>query len=267
MVDAVIKLGGDVLAAPALEVAAAEIARARAAGLRLVVVHGGGPQTTELSRRLGIEPQIVGGRRVTDAAALDVVKMVVAGRLNVDLVAALRAAGVRAVGLSGSSGVVRAHRRPPRVVSGGGGAPVDFGLVGDVEGFDRALLDALDAAGYLPVIACLGAGAAGETLNINADVVASQLAAAVGAAALVACTAVGGVRRDKDDPATRLSRLTIAEARAAIAGGVVQGGMIPKLEEAFAPLAAGVGAVHVVAPGEIAASLAAPGSVGTLLVA
>jgi acetylglutamate kinase len=263
----VIKLGGDVLAAPALDVAAGEIARARAAGRRLVVVHGGGPQTTELSRRLGIEPQIVGGRRITDAAALDVVKMVVAGRLNVDLVAALRAAGVPAVGLSGSSGVVRAHRRPPRVVSGSDGAAVDFGLVGDIEGFDRALLDALDAAGYLPVVACLGAGGAGETLNINADVVASQLAAALGSAALVACTAVGGVRRDKDDPSTRLSRLTVAEARAAIAGGVVQGGMIPKLEEAFAPLAAGVGAVHVVAPSEIAASLAAPGSVGTLLVA
>ncbi len=267
MCDAVIKLGGDVLAAPALGVAATEIGRARAAGRRLVVVHGGGPQTTELSKRLGIEPQIVGGRRVTDAAALDVVKMVVAGRLNVDLVGALRAAGVPAVGLSGSSGVVRAHRRPPRVVSGSDGVAVDFGLVGDVEGFDRALLDALDGAGYLPVIACLGAGPAGEALNINADVVASQLAAALGAAALVACTAVGGVRRDKDDPATRLSRLTVAEARAAIAGGIVQGGMIPKLEEAFAPLAAGVGAVHVVAPSEIAASLAAPGSVGTLLVA
>ena len=104
-------------------------------------------------------------------------------------------------------------------------------------------------------------------MNINADVVASQLAASAGAAALVACTAVGGVRRDRDDPATRIPRLTVAEARAAIADGVVQGGMIPKLEEAFAPLAAGVGAVHIVAPGEIAASLAAPGSVGTLLVA
>jgi acetylglutamate kinase len=264
---AVIKLGGDVLTAPALNVVAAEIARARLSGLRLVVVHGGGPQTTELSRRLGIEPQLVGGRRITDAASLDVVKMVVAGKLNVDLVAALRGAGVPAVGLSGSSGVVRAHRRPPRVVSGSGGAAVDFGLVGDVEGIDRALLDALDAGGYLPVVACLGADAAGTTLNINADVVASQLAASVGAAALVACTAVGGVRRDRGDPATRIPRLTVAEAQAAIADGVVQGGMIPKLEEAFAPLAAGVGAVHIVAPDEIASSLAAPGSVGTLLVA
>ena len=267
VVDAVVKLGGDVLAPPALAAVAGDIARARAAGRRLVIVHGGGPQATDLGRRLGIEPRLVGGRRITDAPTLDVVKMAVAGLVNVDLCAALRAAGVPAVGVAGSSGVIRAHRRPPRVVSGSDGAAIDFGLVGDVEGFDRALLDALDAAGTLPVVACLGGGAAGEVLNINADVVASQLAGAIGAAALVACTAVGGVRRDKDDPATRLARLTVAEARAALAAGTVQGGMIPKLEEAFAPLAAGVGAVHVVAPGEIAASLAAPGTAGTLLVA
>jgi acetylglutamate kinase len=266
-VDAVVKLGGDVLAGPELATVASEIARARADGRRLVVVHGGGPQATELGRRLGIEPRLVGGRRITDEATLDVMKMVVAGRLNVDLVAALRAAGVPAVGLAGASGVIRAHRRPPRAVSGSGGALVDFGLVGDVDGIDRAPLDALDAAGYLPVLACLAGGAAGEVLNINADVVASQLAAAIGARALVACTAVGGVRRDKDDPSTRLPRLTVAEARAAIADGTVQGGMIPKLEEAFAPLAAGVAAVHVVAPLEIAITLAAPGTVGTLLVA
>jgi acetylglutamate kinase len=267
VVEAVVKCGGDVLAGPALAAVAADLACARAAGRRLIVVHGGGPQTTELSRKLGIEPRLVGGRRITDEAALDVVKMVVAGRLNVDLVAALRGAGVPAVGLSGSSGLVRAHRRPPRAVSGSDGALVDFGFVGDVEGFDRALLDALDAAGAVPVIACLGAGTSGEVLNINADVVASQMAAAVEARALVACTAVGGVRRDKDDPSSRLARLSVAEARAAIAAGTVQGGMIPKLEEAFAPLAAGVGAVHIVAPGEIAASLAAPGTTGTLLVA
>src|SRR3954470_20392522 len=166
----VIKLGGDVLAAPAVNVAAAEIARARASGLRLVVVHGGGPQATELSRRLGIEPKLVGGRRITDEASLDVVKMVVAGRLNVDLVTALRAAGVPAVGLAGSSGVIRAHRRPPRVVSGSGRGPVDFGFVGDVDGVDVELIDAREAAGRVVVIACLGGEEqGGAVLNINAD--------------------------------------------------------------------------------------------------
>jgi acetylglutamate kinase len=264
-IDAVIKLGGDVLEGEALVDAAAEIARARA-GRRLLVVHGGGPQATALARRLGVEANIVGGRRITDDPMLDIMKMVVAGRLNIDLVAALRACGVPAFGVSGASGVIRAHRRPPRVVSGAGDAPIDFGLVGDIDGFDLELLDALDARDALPVIACLGADTSGTVLNINADVVASQLAGAVRAGALVACTAVGGVRRDKDDPTTRLGQLTVAEAKAAIADGTVQGGMIPKLEEAFAPLAAGVAAVHIVAPSEIATSLLAPGSVGTLLV-
>jgi acetylglutamate kinase len=264
-IDAVIKLGGDVLEGETLADVAADIARARA-GRRLLIVHGGGPQVTALARRLGIEANIVGGRRITDDPMLDIVKMVVAGRLNSNLVAALRADGVPAFGVSGASGVIRAHRRPPRVVSGAGDLPIDFGLVGDIDGFDVETLDALDGRDALPVIACLGADTSGTVLNINADVVASQLAGAVRAGALVACTAVGGVRRDKDDPATRLPRLTVAEAKAAIADGTVQGGMIPKVEEAFAPLAAGVGAVHIVAPSEIAASLLAPGSVGTLLV-
>jgi acetylglutamate kinase len=262
-IDAVIKLGGDVLDGDALAAVAADIARARA-NRRFIIVHGGGPQATALAGRLGLQSRLVGGRRITDAPTLDVMKMVVAGRLNVDLVTALRAAGVPAIGLSGSSGVIRAHRRPPRVVSGAAEA-VDFGLVGDVDDFDLALLAALDAAASVPVIACLAAGGPGEVLNINADVVASQLAAAARAAALVACTAVGGVRADKNNPATVLRKLTVAGARAAIADGTVQGGMIPKLEEAFAPLAAGVAAVHIVAPSEIATSLASPGSVGTLL--
>jgi len=275
----VIKLGGDVLAGDSLAAVAADIASvATATGGarpgRLVLVHGGGPQATALSERLGLTPRIVGGRRVTDAATLDVMKMIVAGQLDVDLVVALRAAGARAVGLSGTSGVVWARRRPPRVVAGGGPDPVDFGLVGDVVGFDLALLTTLGDAGYLPVVACLGLAEpepstswGGQALNINADVVASQLAAAVRARALVAVTQVGGVRRDKDDPTTRIPRMTVAEARAAIADGTVKGGMIPKLEEAFAPLAAGVEAVHIVAPGEVAAALETPGARGTLIVA
>jgi acetylglutamate kinase len=193
--------------------------------------------------------------------------MVVAGRLNVELCAALAAHDVRAVGLHAGSGAVRARRRPPRVVSGAGPDPIDMGLVGDVTGFDQGLLAALWQAGRVPVLSCLGLGDGGQVLNLNADLVASQLAAATGADALVAVTAVGGVRRDKDDPATRLARLTVAEARAAIAAGQVQGGMLPKLEEAFVPLAAGVRAVHIVAPSEIAAALTAPGTVGTMLIA
>ena len=262
----VVKLGGDVLEGAALATTAADLARVVAkTGQPLVIVHGGGAQATALSQRLGLTPVVIGGRRVTDAPTLEVMKMIVAGKLNVDLTTALRAAGVRAVGLSGSSGVVQARKRPPRVVAGGGPTPVDFGLVGDVVGFDLSLLSVLWKGAYVPVVASLGLDDAGGSLNINADVVASQLAAALVAQCLIAVTAVGGVRRDKDDPATRIARLTVAEARAEITAGRVKGGMIPKLEEAFAPLEAGVGAVHIVAPGEVAGAVDAPGSVGTCL--
>ena len=144
---------------------------------------------------------------------------------------------------------------------------MDFGLVGDVVGIDRPLLDALWSAGYLPVVSCLGLSEEGQVLNLNADLAASQMAAALGAGTLLAVTAVGGVRRDPNDPATRLRSLTVAEGRAAIATGVVTGGMIPKLEEAFAAIAAGVGSVQIVGPAEIAEALMAPGTVGTRIAA
>jgi acetylglutamate kinase len=265
MAIAVIKLGGDVLEDPARADVARAVSRCLAAPTspRLLIVHGGGAQVTALAGRLGVKTQQVGGRRITDAPALEILEMVIAGRLNVELCAALRAQRIDAVGLHAGSGVLRARRRPPRVVSGGGPEPVDFGLVGDVVGFDRPLLDILVAAGYLPVLSCLGLTEEGQVLNLNADLAASQLAAAVEADTLIAVTAVGGVRRDPNDPATRLPTLTVAEGRAAIANGVVTGGMIPKLEEAFAAISAGVRSVQIVGPTEIAEALAAPGTVGT----
>lgn len=263
----VVKAGGEVLAGEHLQALCAGVLELAVAGVGCVVVHGGGAQATDLSRRLGIEPQMVGGRRITDAATLTVMKYVVAGQLNVDAVAALEAAGVRAVGLHGASGgVIRAVKRPPRKVSGGGEGLVDFGHVGDVTGFNTALLDLLGTHGYVPVLACLGAGLDGAVYNINADVVASALAAALGADALLAVTPVGAVLRDVRDPLSRLARLTATEARAAIAEGVIVGGMIPKVEEALGALAAGVAAVHIVAPGDLARAVTRPGSAGTTLV-
>ena len=166
------------------------------------MVHGGGPQATALSQRLGIEPRLVGGRRITDAATLEVIKMVVAGQLNVDLVAALRGAGVPAVGLHGASGLVRAHRRPPRVVSGGGGAPVDFGSVGDVDGFDlRAAGDAGRDAGYLPVVACIGATARPARCSTSTPTSSpASWRPRCRRRRWSPCTGVGGVRRDAADP-------------------------------------------------------------------
>lgn len=260
----VVKLGGEVLEPPHLATVAADLARLAANGARFIVVHGGGPQATALSQRLGLVPRLVAGRRVTDEATLEVVTMVL-GQLNVRLVTALQAAGQNAVGVAGTSGIVHARRRPPTVMSGAGPEPVDFGWVGDVERFAFGTVEALLDAGAVPVVACLGLGPEGQVLNINGDTVASQMAAAWKAEALIAVTGVGGVRRDKDDPSSRLGRMTASEARAAIHTGVVQGGMIAKLEEALHPLAAGVGEVVIVGPGEIVRALEAPGSVGTTL--
>jgi acetylglutamate kinase len=237
----------------------------------VVVVHGGGPQATELQKRLGQTPKIVGGRRITDADTLEVMKMAVAGKVNVDLCAALVAAGALPVGLHGASALaVRAKKRPPRVVSGAGPEPIDFGHVGDVTSVNGDILKLLSRAGYVPVIACLGADENGNVYNINADIVANQLAIATGASALLIVSDVPGVMRDVNDPASRIPRLSVADGREAIASGVVTKGMIPKLEESFAAIAAGVQAVHIVGRlkrGDLAREVALPGSVGTVLVA
>jgi acetylglutamate kinase len=263
----VVKLGGEVLA-DAAEVAALA-GDLRALEGRVVVVHGGGPQATELQKRLGIETRQVGGRRITDAATLDVMKMVLAGKLNVDLCAALVAAGVRAVGVHGASAqAVRAVKRPPRVVSGGGPDPIDFGHVGDVTGFNLELLELLLGGGFVPVVACLGADERGGVYNINADIVGNQLAAALRADGLFLVTSAPGVLRDVKDPSSRLPRLTVAEARQAIADGVVTGGMIPKLEEAISVIDSGVGAIHILgklAAGDLVRCARDPGSIGTTL--
>ncbi len=268
----VIKLGGEIVGSPVGAAISADIATLAAAGEQVVVVHGGGPQATALQKSLGLEPHIVGGRRITDAATLDVMKMAVAGKVNVDLCGQLMAAGARPVGLHGaSSGVVRGVKRPPRVVSGGGPDPIDFGLVGDITGFRRELIDLLTFAGFVPVLACLAADDTGQVLNVNADIVANQLASALGAAHLVLVTSTPGVLRDVKDPSSRLRVLTVAQARAAIADGTVSGGMIPKLEESIAALADGrVGAIHIVGNvgvGDLAREIATPGAIGTALTA
>jgi len=267
----VVKVGGENFKDGTVAAVAADVAALAGRGDRVIMVHGGGPQATELSRRLGIEPAMVAGRRITDAPTLEVMKMVVAGKLNVDLCAALVAAGARPVGLHGASALaVEGTRRPPRVVSGGGPDPIDFGLVGDVVGINRELLALLCDAGLVPVLACLACDRAGQLLNINADVVANQVARAVAADHLILVTGAPGVLRDVADVGSRLPRLTVAAARAAIADGTVSGGMIPKLEESIQVLeGGGVAAIHIVgkvARGDLLRELAEPGSVGTQLV-
>lgn len=257
----VVKLGGEVVDGSGLPAIAADLRSLADEGWRAVVSHGGGPQATALSKRLGLEPRMVAGRRVTDDATLDVMKMTIAGQVNVDLCARLRAAGCRPVGLHD---VVVAKKRPPKVYAGAGDAPIDLGHVGDPVGFDLELIGRVLDAGRLPVVACLGYDDAGRTYNINADIVANQLAGALEADALVLVTGAPGVLRDVKDPSTRIPRLTVAEGQRAIADGSVSGGMIPKLEESFAALGMGARAIYIVA-GDLARALRQPGEVGTVL--
>jgi len=266
----VVKLGGEVIGSAALAVVAGDLADITRAGGRVVVVHGGGPQASKLSERLGMTTRQVAGRRVTDEATLDVMKMVVAGKLNVDLCAALGAAGARPVGLHGASArVIEATRRPPTVYAGAGPEPVDLGLVGDVITVGQELLGLLLDHGYTPVLACLGAGADGAVYNINADTVANRVAIALGAEGLMLVSDVPGVLRDVKDAASRIPRLTVAEGHRLIEEGAVTRGMIPKLEESFAALAEGVRRIHIVgrlSPGDLVREAASPGSIGTVLV-
>lgn len=263
----VIKLGGEVIDSSEIGAIAADITALGAEGV--VVVHGGGPQATRLQKALGQTPVQIAGRRYTDQATLDVMKMVVAGRLNVDLCAAILAAGGKPVGLHGaSSRVIDAVKRPPRVYAGAGDAPIDFGLVGDVVGVGHELIGVLLERGYIPVLACVGADASGAVFNINADIVATHVATSLESRGLFIVSDVRGVLRDVADPASRIPRLTIAEGRALIADGTISGGMIPKLTECFEAIERGARRVHIVGhlgAGDLLREARSAGTIGTVI--
>jgi acetylglutamate kinase len=268
----VVKIGGELAqdrAALAGSVGAA-VRRLLLDGARVVVVHGAGPQATALTKKLGLEPRMVGGRRVTDEPTLEVMKQTLGGQVSVDVAAAMIAAGVRALCTTGvSAGLVVAARRPPKVVSGAGPDPVDFGLVGDVARVDADGLTRLADAGFVPVLGSLCADAAGNVLNVNADTVAAAIAGALSATKLLLVSNVPGVLRDKADPTTRIPRLTPSLAKRLVEEGVIAGGMIPKVEEGLAMLSSGVGSVHIVGtapPDAVYEEAARPGSCGTVLI-
>jgi acetylglutamate kinase len=242
----VVKVGGEIADnEDTLRSLAQDVSLLTHVNVRVVLVHGGGPQATHLSKRLGLEPKLVEGRRVTDEETLAVAKMVFAGQINVDMLSALRAQGVRAVGLSGVDGdLLEAKRRPPTEMRDsvtGATTVVDFGHVGDVTGVDTHLLSLLVEHGYVPVVASLASDDDGNILNINADTVASVLARDLKAAKLISLTSVPGILADPKDPSTLVTRLTVAEAEKAIADGLVTGGMVPKVRTLIEALRGGVG--------------------------
>jgi len=227
-----------------------ELALLHQVGIRICVVHGGGKQLSDLALKLGIEQTIIEGRRVTDDATLEMAKMIFAGKINTDILASLRHRGIEAVGLSGVDGsIVQAERRPPKAVVNretGETAQVDFGHVGDVVQINSRLLTVLLDHGYLPVISSLGADDEGMVFNINADTIAAEIAAQLKAEKLILLSDVDGIYLRAGEPATKLSRLSAAEADELIASGAASGGMIPKLQSITTLLRRGVHSAHII---------------------
>ncbi len=269
----VVKLGGEMLAdARALDSIAGQVSLLSSLGIRVVVVHGGGPQATALSRRMGQEPRIVAGRRVTDDEGLAVAKMVYAGQLNVDLLAALRAHEAQAVGLSGvDADLITARRRPPvQVVDDGGAAvTVDYGHVGDLERVDPRVLQTLLEARFVPVIASLAGDADGHVFNVNADTVAESLAVALHAQKLIFLTGAPGVLRDRDDPATLVAFADPDDLAGLLASGAIAGGMRPKVEACIRAATGGVERTHIIdgrAPDALLLEVFTGAGCGTMIV-
>jgi acetylglutamate kinase len=254
----VVKYGGAAMDRAGLASSFAEdIALLQSAGITPVVVHGGGPQVTRMSARLGIETTFVDGLRVTDAETLDIATMVLAGKLNKEVVGSLASGGVRAVGLSGIDGGLLLARRQV--------AP-DLGFVGEVVHVNGDVLRTLTERRFVPVVASIAVDETGQAYNVNADVVAAELAIELGAEKLVFINDVPGLIGPTGDLLSELSAHQCLDLLAQ--GGVVEGGMIPKLESAVDALRAGVGRVHLV-DGRVEHSLVlelfTPEGVGTMI--
>lgn len=206
-------------------------------GVRPVVVHGGGPEINSWLGKLGIEPQFKNGLRVTDAATMDVVEMVLVGRVNKELVSLINRAGGKAVGLCGKDANLIKARPEGRE---------GIGFVGEVNSVDIKLLESLVCSGYIPVVSSVAADETGQAYNINADTVAGEIAAALGAEKLILLTDTAGILKDYKDPSTLIASLDIQEARNLIETSIVAGGMIPKVNCCVRSLAQGVRAAHII---------------------
>lgn len=238
----VIKYGGAAMEKADLkEQFARDVLLLRLIGIRPVIVHGGGPQIGALMKRLGKEPEFVGGMRVTDAETVEIVEMVLMGKINKEIVALINVHGGRAVGLSGKDGnLLRARKRLHRLPDG---TAVDIGFVGEVETVNSEVIRLLEENGLIPVIAPIGVGAQGETYNINADLVAGDVASALRAEKLIHLTDVQGI---KGEDGTLISRLTKREAERLIKSNVIDGGMLPKVESALKAIEGGAAKAHII---------------------
>ncbi len=229
---------------------AEELALIHQVGIKVCVIHGGGKQLSELAQKLGMAQTVIEGRRVTDDDTLELAKMTFAGKINTDILAALRRRGIAAVGLSGVDGnIIHAEKRPPKEIINrqtGISETIDFGNVGDILEINTDLLSLLLDANYLPVVSSLGADANGAVFNINADTIAAAIAVQLEAEKLVLLSDVNGIYLDPNDETSKLSRISVREAEKLIESGKATGGMIPKLESLIKILESGVKSAHII---------------------
>lgn len=263
----VVKYGGSAMEDPELKRAfARDVVLMKLVGMNPIVVHGGGPQIGDLLGRLGIPTRFVDGMRVTDAATMDVVQMVLGGLVNKDIVSLLSTAGGRAVGVTGKDGdLIRARKLTMKARKEEPSEIIDIGHVGEVEAVNAGLLDTLIEGDFIPVIAPVGVGADGESYNINADFVAGAVAAHVDAEKLILLTNTPGVLDGEGRTLTGLDR---AAVDALVADGTVEGGMLPKVECAVAAVDAGVRSAHIIdgrVPHAVLLEVLTDGGVGTLI--
>jgi acetylglutamate kinase len=267
----VIKAGGGVFGNAALTQSLIEqISILHYMGVRVVMVHGGGPQVTEVSDAMGVKTRMVQGRRVTDEKSIDVTSMVLNGLINTRILAICRELNVQAVGLSGvDAGLVQAHRRKPIRLEGSDEL-VDFGLVGDIDRIDTSAIRNLLENGYLPVISPLSADERGTLLNINADTVAAAIGAALSAEKLILCTGAPGILERLEDPGSLISYTDLEGLAKLRNGGSISDGMLPKVRAIENAIKGGVRRVHVVSyssPEGILGEVFTNEGTGTLIVA
>ena len=265
----VIKVGGEVFADPALTNALVEqVGILHQVGIRTVLIHGGGPQSTELAKALGIDTKFIEGRRVTDSDSLSVATMILNGQVNTRILATCRDLQIPAVGISGvDAGLIRAHKRPP--VKDKDGGSVDYGFVGDIDSVEADILRKQLDNGLMPVVSPLSCDESGNILNINADTVAAAIAAELDAEKLILVTGASGILEDVNDPGSLISYIDRKHLEELKEKGILADGMLPKAAAIDSAIQNGVQRVHVISyklPDSILLEVFTNEGTGTLVV-
>ena len=218
-------------------------------GMQPIVTHGGGPEISRSMNKLGKEPQFIEGLRVTDQETMNIVKMVLVGEINTEIVSNVCLHGGKGVGLSGKDNhLIKARKRAPQVVldNNGDEKMVDLGLVGEIDSINTEIIDVLTSNDYIPIISPIGVDDNGSTLNLNADTVAGDLASHLGAEKLIILTDVPGILEDPDDPESLIRKVNIDETLELIDQGIVRDGMLPKVLTCMEAIKNGVSSTHII---------------------